>query len=115
MNGAVLLNARGQRESARELTIILPASAREAAFECTICGARFLCHQAQLYERHTAQCAREHIDEIRAMAPSHRKRGTPFDPENWDPEVEAHMRQVGRRMIAEGRLEVRPNERAGLS
>jgi hypothetical protein len=32
----------------------------------------------------------------------------------WDPEVEAHMREVGERMKREGRLTVKKNERAGF-
>jgi hypothetical protein len=35
--------------------------------------------------------------------------------EEWDPEVAAHLRKVGERMVAEGRLEVKPSERAGFS
>jgi len=48
------------------------------------------------------------------MRPSQRNKGGPFDPESWDPEVEAHMREVGRTMLREGRLEVLPHERAGV-
>lgn len=35
--------------------------------------------------------------------------------ESDDPEVEAHLLEVGKRMRAEGRWVVRPNERAGFS
>lgn len=113
----VILNARGARSASRDLTIILPRSAAQerVPFRCTLCGARFTKSQAELYERHVGDCARKNIDEIRANAPSARRAGTPFDPNNWDPEVERHMLAVGRRMIAERRLEVKPHERAGDS
>jgi hypothetical protein len=42
-----------------------------------------------------------------------KNRGGPFDPETWDPEEEAHLLRVGRRMREEGRWEVKPNERPG--
>jgi hypothetical protein len=32
----------------------------------------------------------------------------------WDPEVAAHMRKVGERMVREGRLTVKKSERAGF-
>jgi hypothetical protein len=35
--------------------------------------------------------------------------------DEWDPEVAAHMRKVGERMLEERRLEVKPSERAGFS
>lgn len=113
----VILNARGARAASRDLTIILPRSAAQehVPFRCTICGARFTRSQSELYERHVGKCARQNIDEIRANAPSARRAGTPFDPNNWDPEVQEHMLEVGRRMILEGRLEVKPHERAGNS
>ena len=117
MATGVILNARGQRAASRDLTIILPRSAAQerVPFRCTLCGARFTKSQAQLYEHHVGDCARKNIDEIRANAPSVRRAGTPFDPNNWDPEVEQHMLGVGRRMLREGRLEVKPHERAGGS
>jgi hypothetical protein len=70
--------------------------------------------EEQAWQDHTVRCARRHIDEIRAMAPSEKHKGTVFDPETWDPEIDEHMRKVGQRMIAEGRLTVRKSERAGF-
>lgn len=115
MQGVILNNPR--KPQAHDMTLILPVGAIEehAPFRCTICEARFTRHQAELYERHVGACARAHIDEIRANAPSVRHAGTPFDPLNWDAEVDAHMLAVGRRMLAEGRFEVKPHERAGHS
>lgn len=75
---------------------------------------RFYAGEEQAWQRHVGQCARAHLDELRALAPSHADKGTPFDPENWDPEVDKHMLQVGKRMLEEGRFEVKPHERAGL-
>jgi hypothetical protein len=58
-------------------------------------------------------CARRHLDEIRASSPRERNRGGPFDPDQWDPEIDAHMKRVGERMLKEGRLEMDRSERAG--
>jgi hypothetical protein len=44
-----------------------------------------------------------------------KKRLAVLQPESWDVEVEEHLRKVGERMKREGRLTVRPNERAGFS
>lgn len=82
---------------------------------CNVCGAEFGEGQEQTWQKHVGNCARKHMDEILAMRPSQRNKGGPFDPDTWDPEVEAHMREVGRRMLREGRLEVLPHERAGHS
>lgn len=82
---------------------------------CHVCGEKFGEGQEQLWQKHVGECARAHMDEILASRPSERNKGGPFDPETWDPEVEAHMREVGKRMLAEGRLEVLPHERAGHS
>lgn len=38
-----------------------------------------------------------------------------FMHEDPDPEVTAHLRQVGKKMLREGRMVVKPNERAGFS
>jgi hypothetical protein len=80
---------------------------------CHVCGSEFGEGQEQVWQRHVGDCARRHMDEILAMRPSERNKGGPWDPETWDPEVDAHMREVGRRMLRERRLEVLPHERAG--
>src|SRR5438552_18365309 len=82
---------------------------------CHVCGSEFGEGQEQTWQKHVGDCARKHMDEILAMRPSERNKGGPFDPETWDPEVEAHMAEVGRRMLRERRLEVLPHERAGHS
>lgn len=67
------------------------------------------------YERHVVRCTRGHMDIIMALRPS--QRNPLFAPGDtaWDPEIRAHMDKVGERMLREGRLEVRPHERAGFS
>jgi hypothetical protein len=78
---------------------------------CSICDCD-LWGTVEDLQKHMATCARASIDEIRAQAPSVRHKGGPFDPENWDPEVEQHLREVGERMLKEGRLEMHDSERA---
>ena len=77
---------------------------------CSICR-EFLHGTVGDMQKHMSACAREHIDEIRAAAPSQRFKDTVFDPTMWNPEVEAHLARVGERMLAEGRLEMLPSER----
>ncbi len=77
------------------------------------CGAVFYPGQESRWQAHIGRCAREHMDVIHRESP--RARLPIFhDPELGDPEIEAHMRKVGKRMLAEGRMEMRPNERAGF-
>lgn len=117
----------GQRHSEHPLTIHVPRGAerddREIIGRCrvavnsegTICGALFFEGQQSAYERHVGECARRHMDVIKAISPQEQRRGGPFDPESWDPEVDQHMLAIGRRMLAEGRMTVKPGERAGFS
>lgn len=77
---------------------------------CRVCGAKFFKGQEEMWQRHVGKCARANIDRLRAE--SLRNRMPAFNEENWDPEVASHLKTVGRRMLAEGRLEMRPNERA---
>lgn len=77
-----------------------------------LCGKPFYPGEERSFERHVGDCARRHMDLIRAQSP--RTRLPAFDEEAWDPEVSEHMRRVGRRMLEEGRLEVKPSERAGF-
>jgi N-acetyl-anhydromuramyl-L-alanine amidase AmpD len=80
---------------------------------CHICGERFEePGQEADWQKHVGACARAHMAEIHAE--SERRRKSVFHEDQWDPEVAEHLRKVGERMIEEGRLEVRPNERAGL-
>jgi hypothetical protein len=76
------------------------------------CGKPFYPGEERAFQKHCGECAREHLDEIHAASPRALNNGL-FDEENWDPEVAAHMREVGQRMLAEGRLTTKPSERAG--
>lgn len=118
MARGVLLDAR-RRPRARPLTILVPRGHEQEDVvivgRCHVCGSEFGPGEEQAWRSHVGKCARAHIDEIRASAPSERVKGTLWDPNNFDPEVDAHMREVGRRMLREGRWEVLPHERAGLS
>lgn len=106
-------------EAASGLTIHLPRDEEPVAV-CRVpvgggevCGKPFFPGEERAFQKHVGECAREHADEIRAESP--RQKMPVFDEETWDPEVAAHMREVGRRMLREGRLETKPNERAGFS
>jgi hypothetical protein len=82
---------------------------------CTTCEARFYRGQEEDWQRHVGPCARAHLGEIMDARAAKKKRLAALQPESWDPEIRAHMDKVGERMKREGRLVVRPNERAGFS
>lgn len=77
-----------------------------------VCGAIFYPGEESAWNTHVGRCARQHEGEIHELSPKNR---VPIihDPNHWDPEAEEHLRQVGQRMLAEGRLVLRPNERVG--
>lgn len=93
------------------LNIWIPPQFREPNGHCNICDEDLYGTVGDM-QKHMASCARANIDTIRAAAPSAKNKGGPFDPDNWDPEVEEHLKKVGERMLKEGRLEMHDNERA---
>jgi hypothetical protein len=109
--GAVLLGSESRPNAA---TLYVPPEYvdQPAAYRCHICGSEFPETQARVWQKHVGDCARAHMSEIQASTPRARAKGGPFDPETWDPELDEHMREVGRRMLREGRMEVLPHERA---
>lgn len=80
----------------------------------TGCGARFYKGQEEAWQRHVGPCARAHLAEERGLNPAVKNEGTMWDENVWDPEVAAHMKKLGERMLKEGRLTVKPSERAGF-
>lgn len=113
----VILGAR----KPRALTLYVPKGYEDRGSlvgRCLVpgCGAQFYQGEEGAWQRHVGDCARRHMDRIQAVSPQARFRGTVFDEDQWDPEVARYFRtRVGPRMKEEGRLEVRPNERAGFS
>lgn len=102
----------GVRRDGRALD--LPVTAAPLVGLCKVCGAKFYRGEELKWQAHVGPCARAHIDEIRAVVAERRKALAIFDESAWDPELAAHMRQVGKRMKAEGRLVVKKNERGGF-
>jgi hypothetical protein len=111
--GGVLLGD-AKAHPGRGLQILVPRGYEDAEVigKCLVpgCGARFYAGQESQWQAHVGPCARRNMDRIEAVRP-------PSLPifEDFDPEVSAHLRNVGRRMLREGRLEVRKNEGAGHS
>lgn len=111
----VVLDSTGKPARPHGLTILVPKGYEDGEKEpigrCTVpgCGARFYAGEEQAWQRHVGSCARANLDRIRSSIEA-----MPI-MEDFDPEVSEHMRGVGRRMLAEGRLEVKPSERAGFS
>jgi hypothetical protein len=118
--GVILRGRNEQRRPKRSLTILVPRGHESEGVVivgvCHVCGSKFGEGQEQVWQKHVGECARAHMDEIQASTPSERAKGGPWDPNNWDPEVEEYLqRVVGPRMLREGRFEMKPSEYAGLS
>lgn len=108
-SGAVILG-----EKPRRIYVPPGCEDRDLVGRCLVpgCGAVFYAGQEELWQRHVGDCARRNMDRLREAS---RRRVPAIIAEDFDPEVSAHMRRLGRRMLAEGRLEVKPSERAGFS
>lgn len=112
----VILNARGNPK-AQGLQIFVPPSVADhvvIAYCCRVpgCGATFRKGEKEAWQRHVGPCARANIDRLRAVMD---RAGAGPLGEDFDPEVTKHMRKLGETMIREGRLTVKPSERAGFS
>lgn len=79
---------------------------------CNLCG-QDLYGTVDQNTRHLTACVRgEAGDRVLREREAHRQRLRIFyDREMWNPDAEDHVKQVGDRMRAEGRLVMRPHER----
>lgn len=110
----------GEVEKRDRLQIFVPsgyeepeqAIGHEHVLVCSTCDRVYRLAEEREFQAHVGDCARVHMDLILSASP--RRRMPILDEETWDPEVAEHMRKVGDRMLEEGRLEVRRNERAGF-
>ena len=78
-----------------------------------VCGEQFDMDDVDRFTRHVLRCRERNEEAIHKASP--RTRQPLLDPNSWDPEIETHMRKVGRRMRREGRMVILPRERAGFS
>jgi len=83
---------------------------------CTVPGCEregkpFYRGQEDQWQRHVGWCARKNRDKIGEVIEERNDRMKIFSPESWDPEWTAHQREVGKRMLREGRLVPKPHER----
>lgn len=76
------------------------------------CLTTFWPGEERQFTEHVTRCAKAHEAEIYEQSP--RNRLAIFNEESWDPEVAAHMKKVGERMLKEGRFVVHKHERAGF-
>jgi hypothetical protein len=107
----------GPRQPRHDLTILVPRGYEEEKPDpigrCLVpgCGAKFFKGEEKAWQMHVGKCARANMDKIEAIQKANRE--SIFAP--WDPEVTSHLLGVGRRMRQEGRLTIKPSERAGFS
>lgn len=78
---------------------------------CRSCDARFGKGEEQKWLKHIRAC----VDVDEAIEEGRSRRLPVFDEANWDPEIAEHLRKVGVQMLKEGRMVMKPNERAGFS
>ena len=105
----------GDRPARGGLTILVPrgyetGDAPEPVGYCALCETEF--HTDEAARRHFEREGRRH----RSLAEEARQqkleeRMPIFSEQSWDPDYAAHMRKVGRRMLREGRLVTKKNER----
>jgi hypothetical protein len=76
-----------------------------------LCGRLFYEDENRAFQLHATKCAAANRSHIEALSKARTLDGL-LSP--WDPEVDEHMRKVGRQMRKEGRWTVNPNERAGF-
>lgn len=81
-------------------------------YDGNLCGQTFVDGEERQWQKHCGTCAQANIEHIKAA--SMRERMPMFDPASWDPEMDAYMLDVGRRMREEGRWTVKKSERAGF-
>jgi hypothetical protein len=98
--------------SERRVTVVIPHdSGRRAIGFCGLCEVPF--YSDRDMRGHLSGGAHaDALEQARAARELQNRRLAIFN-EHPDPEAEAHLLKVGRRMLREGRWTVRPNERAG--
>lgn len=99
--------------SERSARVVVPHDqGRAATGFCGVCEVPFYSDRdTRAHLRSGAH--RDRVDAAVAERRRKRERLAIFT-ESADPEVEAHLREVGRRMLREGRLTVHKSERAGF-
>jgi hypothetical protein len=107
----------GEKPRKSNLQILVPKGYESAepppiVGQCSLCELVF--YDQDEARRHFERNARKHAEMANEMRQERLEERMPVF-EEWDPEVAAHLRKVGERMVAEGRLEVKPSERAGFS
>lgn len=73
-----------------------------------LCLKEFYPGEERAFAKHVGECFEAHRVEVAATSP---RRLAAFDEETWDPEAFLALRETGRRMLREGRLETLPSER----
>jgi hypothetical protein len=108
--GRVILPGEEPRKG--PLQILVPRGNETIVGHCSLCELVFYDEDAA--RRHFERNARKHAELANEARQERLEERMPVF-EEWDPEVAAHLRKVGERMVREGRLEVKPSERAGFS
>lgn len=96
------------------LTILVPQgyeTREEPGLQCHCCDVVFDRHRLEEWQRHVVACGKRTFDD--RVVEREESFYEPFRPQ--DPEVAAHMRQVGKRMRKESRWVVKESEKAGFS
>lgn len=86
---------------------------REPTGQCDLCETPF--YSDRDLRAHFATPEHKAAAEAEILEREAEKQRLAFLHHDPDPEVTEHLRKVGERMKAEGRWEVKPNERAGFS
>lgn len=111
--GGLILPGEAARQGVPELLVPrgYESGPRVLVGKCLVCDATFHRGEEDEWQRHVGRCARQALPELMDARAEERKRLAVFDEENWNPDVAEHLRKVGKRMLAEGRMVLKPNER----
>lgn len=121
MPAGIILDSTGKPLQARTRRLFVPNGHEDEApiGHCWVCqmakgvATKFYAGEEEAWQRHVGLCARANMDVIRANSPFERNRDNVFG-QSQDPEAEEHLLKIGRRMVAEGRYELKRSERAAL-
>jgi hypothetical protein len=113
--GGLILPGEGARRGQRTLHVPRGYETQEEVVlvgTCSTCDRIFHRGEEDEWQRHVGWCARQNLPDVLAAREARKSRLEVFSEEAWDPELARHFRRVGDRMLAERRLQMRPNERA---
>lgn len=103
----------GDRPARRPVSVVVPHDGdRQATGFCGVCDVPF--YSDRDMRAHLRSGSHRDAMALSVQAEHARKERLAIFHTSADPEVEAHLKVVGKTMLREGRMVVKPSERAGF-